>query len=135
MTHFARVELHKHPDRYDELHPAMARQGFSREVTIAGVRYHLPQGMYRYEPSSTVAASSLNRLYALALADGLGKGAPVSPSDVADKAAIAARLAAPDGKFEIFVMDATSFAAYNLEPVGGLMSPPALFGLTGKRRG
>lgn len=131
MTHFVRVELHKHPDRYDELHPAMSKQGFTRQVTIAGVRYHLPQGMYCYEPSSTMASSSLGRLYALALADELGKGAPVSPSDVADRAAVAARLAAPDGRFEIFVMDSKSCAAYNLEPVGGLMSPPARYGLGG----
>lgn len=128
MTFFARVELHKHPDRYDELHPAMARQGFSRLVTIAGVRYHLPQGMYCFEPS---ASSQLNRLYALAYA--LEHSAPVSLRSVEERAVAAARLAAPDGRFEVFVMETTSFSARNLQPVGGLMSPPALFGLTGGR--
>lgn len=51
MQYTTRVELHyATDDDYESLHDAMAREGFSRQITSNdGVTYHLPTAEYNYE--------------------------------------------------------------------------------------
>jgi hypothetical protein len=55
-TFLIRIELHDgDSEDYEILHDAMARKGFKRTVSSAGVEYDLPTAMYLYSGDQTTS--------------------------------------------------------------------------------
>lgn len=60
-TYTVRVELHNADDLYDDLHKAMAKEGFFRSIVIGDEKFQLPTAEYSLAQSDLSAQAILNK--------------------------------------------------------------------------